>query len=801
MGMIRNRLQLTRLGWAGLCVLVLGLCQSFMAHGQGGFLSRISIRGNGSPQDLPHIATDGTGTWIVTWTSNEDFLSLSGLLGVDDDILSSRSLDNGATWSTPIVVNTDDAALDDILAIASEVDAKSAGDGNGNWITVWSSESPVLDLGKGILGPPEVDIHFSLSSDNGATWVGPKSLEDNTAGLLNTHGVSDNSPQILYDGNSDWLLIWSAQDGDLFLTNDDADLFTMRSTNGGGLWSDPQILNATATGDSGDDTHPAVATDGAGTIIAVWESNEISLYDQPLGPDIDIFVAASNDFGQSWGLPAILSNTSADDGLDESRPAIATDMKGTWIAAWESTSAAGSAGTDADVRYAVSTDNGVSWSLPSLLNTNATTDGASSDRTPSLASDGFGTWICTWTTDADIGNAGTDDDIVFAVSIDDGATWSDPQIADPAAATIEPLPFDALPSVAADRTGHWVAAWTKGTLINLNVQSGIAGAQGVFTGSLEGRVVNGPYPIPCAALVAESLDSGIERMATTDRSGAYRFDNLPVGTYRVSVYAPEHLTQFQDVVINGGVDGEQNFALFRGPLKGGVFGQVLDADTGQPPLVSVRVEASIGGVPAGVTYTCASGEYELRLETGKGVTTEIALTFSQDGYDPLTTTTTVHPPANAEVNATLEKAVNAPATMAGIVRASASAQPIAGARVTIQGRINISTNCNSSGVYLFDTLPEGVYTVRASAKGFLGATQSIAASYLPSQLEFALETDPAAAPNRADVNGDASVNAVDVQLVINAVLGLETGYLADLNDDGQVNAADVQGAINAALNF
>jgi hypothetical protein len=51
----------------------------------------------------------------------------------------------------------------------------------------------------------------------------------------------------------------------------------------------------------------------------------------------------------------------------------------------------------------------------------------------------------------------------------------------------------------------------------------------------------------------------------------------------------------------------------------------------------------------------------------------------------------------------------------------------------------------------------------------------------------------------ADLNADGAVNALDVQLVINAALGLPVIYDCDLNEDGQVNAIDVQLVINAAL--
>src|SRR5690606_21381653 len=129
------------------------------------------------------------------------------------------------------------------------------------------------------------DIHFSLSSDGGASWTGPFNLEDASGGALNTHGVTDTHPQILFDGEGAWLLVWAAEDGDLALTDEDSDLFFMRSTTAGMSWDSFGALNITATGDTGDDRRPALATDGSGTIIAVWESSEAFIADQPNGTD------------------------------------------------------------------------------------------------------------------------------------------------------------------------------------------------------------------------------------------------------------------------------------------------------------------------------------------------------------------------------------------------------------------------------------------------------------------------------------------------------------------------------------
>lgn len=66
--------------------------------------------------------------------------------------------------------------------------------------------------------------------------------------------------------------------------------------------------------------------------------------------------------------------------------------------------------------------------------------------------------------------------------------------------------------------------------------------------------------------------------------------------------------------------------------------------------------------------------------------------------------------------------------------------------------------------------------------------------------EYQNGTDPCAfnyAP--ADINNDGSVNALDVQLVINGALWLHTGFDCDVDKTGDVDAIDIQLVINAAL--
>ena len=69
--------------------------------------------------------------------------------------------------------------------------------------------------------------------------------------------------------------------------------------------------------------------------------------------------------------------------------------------------------------------------------------------------------------------------------------------------------------------------------------------------------------------------------------------------------------------------------------------------------------------------------------------------------------------------------------------------------------------------------------------------------------EAAFGTDPYDAADSpfpfGDVNRSRRADAIDVQLVINAILALPVDYDCDINGDGAVNVADLQLAINAAL--
>ena len=93
--------------------------------------------------------------------------------------------------------------------------------------------------------------------------------------------------------------------------------------------------------------------------------------------------------------------------------------------------------------------------------------------------------------------------------------------------------------------------------------------------------------------------------------------------------------------------------------------------------------------------------------------------------------------------------------------------------------------------------PTGAFTLEASAVGYESASDNVTVEGRNEAI--IMELQPSETP-RTDINADSQVNAVDIQLVINAALGMDIGEAnGDVNGDGQVNAVDVQVVINAAL--
>ena len=357
----------------------------------------------------PYVMTDGKGNWVAVWDSSED---LNGAGSTEPDIFTSRSTDDGVTWSAVQVLNSN-AATDS----GNDYIPKVSTDGNGNWVVVWYSDENLGDTA----GTDE-DIFVSRSSDNGVTWSAVQTL--------NSNAISDSGddffPNVITDGKGNWIAVWHSDETFGDTIGGDYDIFFSRSTDNGVTWSAVQTLNSNAASDdsgSGDDDSPSVTTDGNGNWVTVWYSFED--LDGAGSGDSDIFVSRSTDNGATWSIVQVLNSNAASDSGDDYNPKVLTDGNGNCVVVWQSgDTLGGTTGTDSDIFFSRSTDNGVTWSAVQALNSNATPD-SGADELPSIITDGNGNWVAVWQSRENLGGtAGTDYDIFFSRSTDDGATWS-----------------------------------------------------------------------------------------------------------------------------------------------------------------------------------------------------------------------------------------------------------------------------------------------------------------------------------------------------------------------------------------
>ncbi len=407
-----------------------------------------SAVGDSDDDRRAHLAGDGLGQWVAVWQSE---LDLGGATGSDWDIFVARSGDNGLTWTTPAVLNStagsDGGSTDERPRVAT--------DGNGLWIAVWSSEDPLGGVGGGGVGD-DFDIFMARSTNDGLTWSVTTALNTNAG----TDTRDDITPDLVTDGTGQWLAVWSSRDSLGGTIGTDPDIVCSRSTDGGVTWSAPGPLNTNAASDSRLDELPQVATQANGTWIAVWQSADIFV--PGIGSDLDIAFARSVDGGATWSAPQVLNSTATIDGMAKDfSPSIAGGGVDSWVTVWHSEFGLGGIGSDRDILYAVSSDDGGSWTAPASLKDNAAADGTAADETAVVSCAGDGSCVVLWSSADGLGNTiGSDFDILYAVSSDAGGSWS-------AAAALGDLAggdgnsADFEPQVAGAGPNQWLALWTS----------------------------------------------------------------------------------------------------------------------------------------------------------------------------------------------------------------------------------------------------------------------------------------------------------------------------------------------------
>ena len=264
--------------------------------------------------------------------------------------------------------------------------------------------------------------------------------------ILNTNAAEDSGADVFAsietDGFGNWVSAWRSNEDLGGALGADYEIFTAYSTNSGASWSAPAALNSNAASSAADDRQPVLRTNRAGVWIAAWSSD--ADLNGTLGSDRDVVFARSLDNGVTWSAPqAIDGAASTDSGADDR--VVLGYRDGVFVAIWQSAD-----GNDFEITAARSTDGGVTWSTTSTL-----TDNGANDTLPTIASDGLGNWVAVWESDEAL--VGGDGDLFVSRSTDAALSWSTPVILNSNA--LSDSGQDLRPRLATDGFGAWLLVW------------------------------------------------------------------------------------------------------------------------------------------------------------------------------------------------------------------------------------------------------------------------------------------------------------------------------------------------------
>ncbi len=259
------------------------------------------------------------------------------------------------------------------------------------------------------------------------------------------------------------IAVWGSQIVDYHYDSDpyqspemlsDSDIYFVRTHDGGDSWSAPSILNSNASTDNGGDFDASIATDGDGTWITTWTS--MDSFDGLLGGERDIFFSRSTDDGFTWSTAQPLNNLSAAGGGRDEKSKVIYLGDETWLVAWQSTDTLwGTIGSDQDLLFSKSYDNGRTWEAPRPIFAIAEID-ETIERWVELGMSANGTLLLAFS--RVLPEPYLPVQPMVARSVDFGATWSLPipllDAADLGDGFVSGL------SVKSDLDGNWLIAWS-----------------------------------------------------------------------------------------------------------------------------------------------------------------------------------------------------------------------------------------------------------------------------------------------------------------------------------------------------
>ncbi|MBY0279380.1 glycoside hydrolase [Candidatus Binatia bacterium] len=273
----------------------------------------------------------------------------------------------------------------------------------------------------------------------------------NRAAALNFEGTPQDGPRLATWGDRS-LATWFRES-----TGATRDLVAASSLDGGVHWTSPTVIAGQVTFYYGS---LAIGTSGS-TWAALWAAPVPPFDSAALGRS---YVSRSNSVGLSWADRVDVS------GLSRwlFGPSIAA-RGSTWIATWSAAEGVGHGYEDWSVYAVRSLDDGMSWSSPVAVNDDASHPTYPSPFPRStvrsyvrsaVQTNGHGTWLVAFERNRDDSLSEQPLDIAVARSEDDGLSWQ-PFVA------LKPLPGErtiaVAPTLASDGAAAWVVVYSTYT--------------------------------------------------------------------------------------------------------------------------------------------------------------------------------------------------------------------------------------------------------------------------------------------------------------------------------------------------
>jgi hypothetical protein len=309
-------------------------------------------------QDSPAVAADAAGNFVVVWRSTESSGSDTG----SDSVQAQRYDSTGSALGIQFQVNSYEPNHQGHPAVAA--------DSAGNFVVVWESV--------GSAGPDtDISIQAQRYDSTGATLGSEFQVNSYTTS-------SQRFPAVAADSLGNFVVTWQSGGS----AGSDTGSYSIQAqrydSTGAAVGSQFQVNSYTTGGQRA----PAVADDGAGNVVVVWESSGSAGSDNASD---SIQAQRYDSTGAAVGIQFQVNSYTTSVQRD---PGVAADGAGNFVVVWESSGSAGSDASGTSIQAQRYDSTGAAVGIQFQVNSYTT----SGQLYPAVAADVAGSFVVVWTT-------------------------------------------------------------------------------------------------------------------------------------------------------------------------------------------------------------------------------------------------------------------------------------------------------------------------------------------------------------------------------------------------------------------